>query len=304
MIQAFKIINHLGKELYLELRKPEDTGFLVTSVTGLEYPDIELSAEDNSNYDGAKINRVRVSTRNIVMNITFYEDNKEKLSVEDLRWKLQSYFLPKMPLIFIAINEHGSFYVLGYVESSEINIFTNMESAQISILCEDPYFRIKDENLFTELSMVKPLFEFPFPTEGNDEVEFGEIKSYPSTEIDYKGQNISGVLLTVEILGTVSGLKINNTTRKETIAINDEKLTDIVLSTYHKGDVLQINTEKGKKYAYLIRDGVTYNILNACLPVRNWPQLQMGINSLTYSTNEKVNNVRIFIEYETKLLGI
>ena len=167
MIQAIKIVNFMGEELYMELKKPADTGFLITSITGLTIPKAELAKTSYSNFDGSFFGGVRVGERNIVISIVFYQENNEKLDIEQLRWKLYRYFQPKKELTLYVINEKGTFKTSGYIESNEINIFSSKESAQISIICPDPYFLSENIESTYSISTVTPLFEFPVSIESN-----------------------------------------------------------------------------------------------------------------------------------------
>lgn len=355
MIQAFKIVNYLGESLYLDIRRPEDTGFLITSVTGLNYPKVEVASQDYATYDGSHFGNMHVDKRNIVMNVVFYQDNKEKLDVESLRWKLQRYFLPKTELTFYAINEHGTFWIKGVVESNEINIFSKQEASQISILCADPYFNKDESNHIVTIGFVDPLFEFPFSIEldknkplppytktlnaagGYDivadnvyyevtlnsqtldlgyhakairaldsgKIEFGNIKGYPRTVIDYDGSVETGLTIDIEAKGPIRGLRVNNVTRGEYIIIDDSRLYSILGSSYiQKYDQIIIDTRKGQKSAKLIRDAKTYNILNACLPVSKWVQLQTGNNEFTYSTTNEIENVDMHVTFPVRYLAI
>ena len=405
MIQAFQIENYIGDVLYLDIRKPEDTGFLVTSVTGLNYPSNQISSQTYSAYDGSHFGSQHIEQRNIVMNIVFYENNVNHEDVETLRWKLLRYFLPKKQLRFTAINEHGSFWIDGYVETCEINIFSAREAAQISILCEDPCFRTYSDDQVVRLGFIEPNFEFEFSSEEappyereifsnkkvsmnanqyyttettdipvikgwvghqitiiagtdklahtetpnsaggytfdvalpedyadtcaikaqkvgwdkvpnsaggytiktinfNSTIEFGFVKKYPSTIIDYAGSVETGVQLLIVIKGQVSNLRINNKTSGERIVIDDERIVQIMRSSLRKNDQIIINTNKGRKSAQLIRDGLSYNIINACLPVNNWVQIWPGSNEFTYSNGTEFENAEINIVYSEKYLGI
>lgn len=415
MIQAFEIVNYIGESLYLELRKPGDTGFLVTSVTGLDYPKIDFAEQTYSNYDGAYYGSQHVQPRNIVMNVAFWEDNIERLDIESLRWKWQRFLVPKTELIFHVHNEHGDFSIKGYIESNEINIFTSKEAAQVSILCPDPYFVLSGEEKVATVGFFDPAFEFPFSSEmrevgedniirtektapypglslnvddyygaeyidngrgrlparfrsigqlltfidgtekllykktlndsggytfeadlpddyiGGDEIilqnahvnlydnepggytakveyatnsiEFGHIKSYPSTVIDYDGSAVTGIRIIAEAKGTVQGLRIDNSTRKEKIII-DDSILDRITGYIRKYDQIIINTTRGEKSAVLIRDGVSHNILNACLPIKNWIQLQTGPNSISYSSVSDIDLIDIKISYLPRYLGV
>lgn len=354
MIQSFKIVNYLGESLFLDIRKPEDTGFLVASVTGLNYPKIGIASQSYANYDGDHFGNLHVEKRNIVMNLIFYQDNKDKLDIESLRWKLYRYFLPKKELTFYATNEHGTFWIKGELESNEINIFSKQEAAQISMLFADPYFTKDEPERIINVSNVDPLFYFPFSIEMNrdegldpytktrnsaggydisapnvyyeltlnsktkdlgyhahairnlnsGQIEFGNIKDYPMTIIDYDGSAVTGVTITMEAKGPVSGLRINNATRDEYIIIDDTKLRTIISDGIQKYDQIIIDTRQGQKSAKLIRDAKTYNILKACLPVSKWIQLQTGQNVFTYSTTTDIDLIDINVSFPVRYLGI
>ena len=408
MIQAFQIENYIGDVLYLDIRKPEDTGFLVTSVTGLNYPSNEISSQTYAGFDGSIPGYQRIDQRNIVMNIIFYEDNVNHDDVETLRWKLMRYFLPKKELKFTAINEHGAFWINGIVETCEINIFSQREAVQISIICPDPYFNTYSESQVVRLGFVEPNFEFEFSSEmaepappyeknirqeqtvstdvdeyyaieytdipvvkhlvgqqmkiipGSDKlideltlneaggytyqialpdnygdtyeikadhvgyetelneaggytvktlysnagIEFGIVKEYPSTIIDYPGSVDIGVQILIEIKGLVSNLRITNRTTGEKIVFNDERIVQILRSSLRKYDQIVVDTNPGKKSVRLIRDGLSYNIINACLPVNNWIHLKPGINELVYTSTVGIENIEVDMVYSEKYLGI
>lgn len=161
MIKSFRIVNDIGDSITMDIRKPEVTGFLIASVTGLTDPKAEIALSQISAFDGAVFGNARVPSRNIVMNIIFYEGNKEKLSIEELRHKCYNYFPLRRQITFYVTNDSGTYSIKGYVESNEINIFTKQEGAQISILCPDPYFVKSSSETNTYISNVIKNFEFP-----------------------------------------------------------------------------------------------------------------------------------------------
>ena len=165
MIQSFKIVNSIGESLFLDIRKPEESGFLVSSVTGLNPPKAEISSSDVNFFDGNIFGNTRVGARNIVMLIIFYDNNNEKLSIEELRHKSYRYFPVKGDINFYVTTEKGTYSIKGKVEANEITIFTKQEGAQISILCPDPYFEKESDNINTVVSTIVSNFSFPFSCE-------------------------------------------------------------------------------------------------------------------------------------------
>lgn len=161
MIKSFKIVNNLGESLELDIRKPEVSGFLVVSVTGLTYPNAEISSSEIALFDGAILGNRRVGQRNIVMTLTFYRENAAKMSIEELRHKCYRYFPIKQQITFYVTNDSGTYRITGYIEANETNIFTKEEGAQISILCPDPYFVKQNNDIDDLVSKIIPNFSFP-----------------------------------------------------------------------------------------------------------------------------------------------
>lgn len=192
MIKSFRIINHLNESITIDIRKPEVTGFLISSVTGLTPPKSEILTSELPSYDGATYSGYHIGTRNIVFNIIFFMDNTKKETIEELRWKCYKYFPLRRKIRVYVTNDSGMYHIDGYVESNEINIFSKNEAAQISILCPDPYF-IKDNTVeYTYVSNITPNFQFPVSFEVT-EVPKASGQTQPGFEVieDSKGNRYS-----------------------------------------------------------------------------------------------------------------
>ena len=136
-------------------------------------------------------------------------------------------------------------------------------------------------------------------------VEFGFVKDYPSTTVNYEGDGETGVTITIEATyGEAKGIRINNTTRGEYIIINDDKLSAIVGSGLTRYDKIVIDTTRGNKSAKLLRDGTTKSILNAIDLSSKWIQLQKGNNVFTVTTTSGLANLTISIDYKQEYLGV
>ena len=161
MIHSFKIVNDTGETLDLDIKKPEDTGFAVTSVIGLTYPTADISVAEYVTFDGAIFGNNRIPQRNIVMQLLFYQENRPRLSIEQLRHKCNLFFRIKKQITFYVTNDSGTYWIRGYIEANDINIFTNSEGARISIICDDPYFTKTNTEIAASVSKVIPNFSFP-----------------------------------------------------------------------------------------------------------------------------------------------
>ena len=161
MIRSFTIINHLGDSIFIDIKKPESTGFLISSVTGLDPVKSIVSNSEIGFLDGSFYNGSRLDSRNIVFNIIFFQDNIENLDIEQLRHKCYDYFPVKKEITIKCVNDSGEYQIKGYVETNEIPIFTKEEGTQVSIICPDPYFELTEEDSLHYISAVVPNFSFP-----------------------------------------------------------------------------------------------------------------------------------------------
>lgn len=161
MIHSFRVINNVGESIDLDIRRPEDTGFLVTSVIGLTFPNADISVAEYAAFDGAIFGNNRIPQRNIVMQLIFYPENREKLSIEQIRKKCDRYFPIKQQIKFYVTNDSGTYWIIGYIESNDVNIFSNQEGANISILCDDPYFVRENSDSSFIISKIDANFSFP-----------------------------------------------------------------------------------------------------------------------------------------------
>lgn len=303
MIKSFKITNPLGESLYLDIKKPEDTGFLITSVSGLASPEAEISSTEYALYDGISIGSIRTEARNIVFTIVFYQSNKSKYSVEELRHQCYKYFPLKRKIKIEVTNDSGTYETEGYIESNETTIFTNLEGAEISVVCPDPYF-IKRGAETLYLWHAVPMFEFPVKFENT--VEFSRLEAYPDVSLNYSGYGGNGVTITIDAVSNVDNPIIYELSRRQWIKINTSTLAARTGNSILAKDSIVINTEKGNKSAKLIRNGKTYNILSCIETGGEWISLEQGNNRFGYKVdgNNSKNNLYIRIDYKTNYIGI
>lgn len=194
---------------------PKDS-LLVQSVTGLNPPDVTLFmgeyARDGGNYQGR-----RVGNRNVVITFDLNPNPALGETVPGLRKMLYKAFLdPLVDADYIKLNLHDDeeqiFYLVGYTEKIETDIFSVDTMAQVSIICPDPYIR---DEVKTELSNVDGWTTVPFTYQGTAETGF---------EVE------------IEITAPTSTLTLEN---------NGKKM--IVNRALVAGDVVKINTNRGSR---------------------------------------------------------
>ncbi|MCQ4834033.1 phage tail family protein [[Clostridium] symbiosum] len=304
MIRAITVTNYLGESKRFELACPEESGFVVQSISGLGPSKADINMTEISTNDGSLYNSARVNSRNIVMSLKLMFNPQ----IEDARHESYKYFPIKKKVRLLIETDNRICETYGYVESNEPNIFSSNESTQISIVCPDPYFySAGPDGINTTIFYgVLPLFEFPFSNESLTEklIEFGEIKNETEQTVYYSGDAEIGVLITIHAIGNVSDITIYNTGTREEMHIDTEKIKQITGSGIIAGDEIIISTVKGDKSITLLRDGIYKNILNCLDKDSDWFHLSKGDNIFAYVVKEGMVNVQFKIENRTAFEGV
>lgn len=276
MIKAITVTNYLGESLKMELARPEKSGFIVRSVSGLGPGKATVNSSEISTTDGSIFNSARVPSRNIVISLIFMW----KDTIEDARHLSYKYFPLKKKVTLVIETDKRSAEIEGYVESNEPNIFSQEEGADISIVCPNPFFYAAYQTHITSFGAIEPLFEFPFSNESLTEclIELSAIRNEIDRTVLYDGDQQIGITISIRAKGKANGIAIYNVGTKEVMRINTTTIESITGGGIDEGDEIIICTEIGKKSAVLIRDGKTTNILNCIDRGSSWFQLSKGEN--------------------------
>ena len=295
----------------MELTRPELSNFLIDSVDGLGPAKANINTTEMATSDGALFNSARLSARNIVLNLVFVTEgiNSEGkiLSIEEVRQKSYKYFPIKRNLTFIVETDNRTLVTTGYVESNEPEIFgdKDQEGSAISIICTDPYFYSLDSDT-TLFYGVDPNFGFPFSNESLDEplLVFGEIQIKTEGVITYHGDSEIGVMIYIHAIGPATNINIYNTETREVMRINTEKISSLTGKGIVASDDIVINTAKGEKSITLIREGVSYNILNCLDKNTDWFTLAKGDNIFAFTADSGVTNLQFRVENKVIYEGV
>lgn len=307
MIYSIVVTNYLGDRIKLELGKPEVSGFLIKSITGLGPAKANVNTTEVSTNDGSLFNSARLSQRNIVLDMVFINTVYGE-SIEDLRQKSYKYFPLKKSVELTIETDNRYVKTTGYVESNEPNIFSSQEGTQISIICPDPYFYSagEDGNNVTNFYSIDPMFEFPFSNESLDEplLVFGEIQIKTEGVITCHGDSEIGVMIYIHAIGPATNINIYNTETREVMKINAEKISSLTGKGIVASDDIVINTAKGEKSITLIREGVSYNILNCLDKNTDWFTLAKGDNIFAFTADSGVTNLQFRVENKVIYEGV
>lgn len=301
MIKSITVTNYLGESMTMELTRPEKSGFIVQSVTGLGPGKATVNTTEVSTSDGGFYNSSRLATRNIVLTLGFLPLN----TIEDTR-QLSYRLFPikkKLTLTFDTDNRHAS--IDGYVESNEPTIFSKEESTTISILCPDPYFYSDGDDGEQETSFygIEPLFEFPFSNESLDAplIVFDRTTINDEKIVTYAGDTETGIVIRIHAVGKAGNITIYNVGTQESMGLN---ITDFVTGGIQPGDDIVVSTVRGQKSAYLIRNGSATNILRCLSRDSSWFKVSKGDNRFAYSADSGWQNLQFRVEHRTLYEGI
>lgn len=293
MIKSITITNYLGEKTTMVLKNPETSGFFVRSVEGLGPSKATINATQLATTDGSIFNSARAGSRNIVFSIGFLGSP----SIEATRHKAYKVFSVKNQVKITIETDIRTVDTFGFIESNEPNIFSDDEGSVVSVICPDPYFYSNASNV-TIFDVSTALFEFPFSNESVTEklIEFGNIVLDTERSLSYPGDIPVGVIITVHAIGDVSNFRIVNTRTRGSFGIIDQRLIDLTGHGIIEGDDIIISTMVGSKMITLLRQGVTYNILNSLDRDTDWFQLQRGENYFTCLTDYGPANYHLMME--------
>lgn len=377
MIKTVTVTNYVGDSITLDLRNPEKSlipegyEFLISNIEGLNPPDASVNISNMATGDGGFFNSSRLNTRNIILTIIPFDEPPVDWERENGEWKwvrkasarkypdiqsarraIYKYFPVKKPVTLLfetdskdAAGRYVNAHTTGYVESDSASIFgTNMASAQISIICPDPYFHsvVSDELEFTY--GIKPNIFFgtdldPDDIEDymdNDEHDadgaspgafpFGSIyvnetpirretgfvfckridsQSSSTGIFGYDGDTDTGVMIYLRISGGAPGnITVANATDNTTMTVDVEKIRYLTGNALMPDDVVIIDTHRGKKSVTLYRAGVYHNILGCLSRDSDWITLKQGENIMSFSAASGQQYVKVTFESEMLYEGL
>lgn len=277
------IENHKGEQLQLT----QNPNYSITSVEGLPPPTANINTAVNANFDGSTYRSSRLNERNIVIMLAIEGD------AEANRINLYQYIKAKKQCTLYYQNGSRNVSIVGYVESLEIAIFGEKETAQISIICPRPYFADVVQTIL-DMSATSAMFEFPFAIE-EEGIEFSTLAVATDSIVQNLGDVETGAVIVFHATGTASNPVIYNLDTAEFFKVN------IDMSA---GDLLVISTIKGEKTVTAILSGIEWNYINSMVQGSSWIQLESGANTMLYNADSHPENLECMISFSNLYEGV
>jgi len=196
VIKLITITNPNGEELTINLDDIEPvSGLFITEIEGLGPVKADINMTELAAKDGSKYNSSRANGRNIVMKVRFIYAS----SIEEVRLLSYKYFPLKKRIKFHIETDNRIAEVEGYIESNEPDIFSQEETASISIVCESAWFKdASDDGIqVIDFSDIVPLFEFEFEDDDEESptIEFSSLEIRRENVITYNGDTDNSINL-------------------------------------------------------------------------------------------------------------
>ncbi len=250
MIQSIEITNSQGNTLVLNLRTSfDDHGLQVFNLTGLGSPKATVSGLSGPTYDGITGEFVRTDARQLLLTLAIPVRGDAE---ETAKKKVYDFFPVKGVITFNVITDTRDVYVSAIVESVEMNQFSKVENAVISLYCADPYF-----------------------------LEMVEYQRYPTDPVDntitYEGDVPTGCLITV-IFGQEAGspLTVTNDNGNQSMVVDLTATGGMSI-----GDTIYIDTRFGQKsIIHKKYTGALTDLISGVSPTTNWIELRPGDNNI------------------------
>ena len=251
----------------LELSNNPDYDIL--AVYGLNPAPAAINTTPVSGIDGTRYNSARINERNVVISLNIRGD------IEENRINLYKYFKVKKPIRIFYKNEHLNVYIDGYIETFENNLFQMLQQPQISIICPSPYWKAVNETEI-DFDTVTDLFEFPFAIEAAG-IPFSELGEVAVTYFNAGNVETGGIITFTALADDVINPIFYNVTNNTFFGLT---------VTMQESDTIVINTQRGEKSVYLIREGVRTSLLNNRTEGSTWITFEPGENEIRYSAAE------------------
>lgn len=276
--------NKYGQRLELT----HNPAYTVYQIEGLDPPDAQINTTHNAGYDGSVFNSAYEKDRTITITM------KIESPAEPNRIALYRYLKTKFPVRIFYKNGMRDVYIDGFVQSMQIGYFQIKQTIQIVIFC--PKSNLSGAvSSAQEFHSTNALFEFPFSINESEPIPFSEIVTGLEKSIINAGDLETGVMITIDAIGTVVNPKIYNV---------DDGTFMILNITMQAGDSITINTRQGEKSVTLHRGGTDINLIGNMQRNSTWFILQPGDNIFTTAADEGAENMMIVFTVIDQYQGV
>jgi len=254
-----------------------DSEYVIQNIDGLGPMQATIIRTDLATQAGTKRLSAKSEERSVA--ITFGFAPNASTSVESLRRALKNVFMPSsiVELDFVD-TVLGTYTITGSVETHEPSIFSKDPEVVVSILCTDPYFYKKNENI---------VFSIPESTSNsNHNSEFFTMTSDAEVPVGfiYEGTvRVNMAYLWLRLGDWPVGTP--NVPGADLAATRVEARVDY---TFLAGDIVRMSSVRGSFSATRVRAGTTIDLIPYFSGSLSGLKLAPGLNSIRTMPNSLV----------------
>ena len=255
------VTNSSGNTLSLS---QNENNYQVIEITGLSSTGAAVNITALAGVPGGIFNSAHINTRNIVINLALNGN------IEENRINLYRMFPEGEKVRFDYSNDTiGEVYINGYIERMECAQFVQKEVAQISIICDYPYFQST-----TAVT----------------------IPAAASVTFDNPSNVASGAVFRISVLQDSTTIQINDGSG------NYMKFGYQVTGFFKAGSLITIDSRQGLKSATMRgTSGAISSILKYILPRSTFLQINPGSNTISVENSE---NYQVAVQFFKTLRGV
>ena len=272
------------------------------------YEEIDLSAlkadvsYSESSNDGASYQRTRLGVRDINVPFFIYKTVEGNQWIEERRREAYKVFNPKKNQMRLDLTTKAGerYYINAELTSSPEfptdfeNSNTVWQKALLQFSCHDPYVYKADANL-VQIATWVPAFGFELEIPDGTGIEMGYRSPSLIANVYNDGQEETGMIIKFKALGSLSTPSLINVNTYEEFKLNMDLIG---------GDMVEVSTYKGKKYARLIRNNIITSVFGKVDLSFTFLQLATGDNLFRYDVISGLDNLEVSMYFTSKLLGV
>lgn len=286
-MQSVIFKNSKGQSIDFALQPP----MVLQTINGVGEVETNTHTQKSPFQDGRTFIGSKFESREIFMQVAIVSREDKELFA--YREKIQEIFNPKLGEgTLIYTNANGTYEIKGVVDGTPSFKYTvGVVTCQINLLCANPFWYSKDEEIYHFNAPYVPMFEFPFFSDRENEIEFG--MEQETTTIVNEGTVYTPLI--IEFDGGIKNATLTNETTGDYIAINKELLF---------GEVLTVDTSFGSRKIRLQKvDGTNENGFKYMTLDSKFLQLAEGENLIRYVA-EADGNVTVRLKWHKRYLGL
>lgn len=268
------VINHMGERIDIM----DKNGIYPTEISGFG-THVTLNMSETAGNDGGTIVSSSVPIRPMTMTLTS-NNLGDKLQIKKA-------FRAKKKAWLYYSNEFGKVTKIQFeTEECEISPVVYPVTAEVTLQAEKPYFQSLDE-IVNVLKGIKSYFKLPFsfPT---GEFYISKSTTTQFTTITNESDVDIGYVVTIKASSAASNPSIMNVDTTEKMKLNFDM---------QAGDVITINTNKGKKSVTLLRNGIETDIINNIEQDFIFFPIYIGENLLKHDADSGLGALEIELVY-------